>query len=418
MASIMSPDPPAKTTAATPFTEQIGSTNFMETSTVVERRSLDPGASTLATDPSTLDDIHTIDIDPAEPLPGAVAAQRGLLTDTVLAQPKLLRYQRWIQATVRNPWFTLAMMVASIILSGVLFWLYHEPILAWLEDLGLRIRSSGFVGVVIMTFLIFLTAFPPVFGYSTLTTLTGFAYGFPLGFIPCFLGALSGSVACFVLCRKYGQNHLRWLFNWNPHITATVQAIELKGFKLLLLIRLSPYPFNLVNALLSGTQIPLKTFTLATAVSLIKLNTHVYIGANLTTFSNAIFERRSPWQVVLMVVGICMGVGVMVYIYRITQRMVDNMADIPLEHLPNHSTDVNTSAYTPVCNSGNSLDLPIASTSGTSTTVYRAPSHQPQRASSAATVATNWAWEDESDDDTQGFTVGSVPIKRNKIRVD
>ncbi|KAJ1660281.1 Tlg2-vesicle protein [Dispira simplex] len=418
MASNMIPVPPAKTAAATPFNERLGSTSFMEIPTVIERRSQDPNASTLVTDPGALDSIHAIDIDPAESFPAAEAAQRGLLTDTILTQPNLRRHQRWIMTTVRNPWFTLAIIVTSIVVFGVLFWFYHEPILAWLEALGLRIRTSGFVGVALLTFLIFLTAFPPIFGYATLTTLAGFAYGFPLGFIPCFLGALSGSVACFVLCRKYGQQHLRWLFNWNPHITAAVQAIELKGFKLLLLIRLSPYPFNLVNALLSGTQIPLKSFALATAVSLIKLNTHVYIGANLTTFSNAIFERRSPWQVVLMVMGLCVGVGVVVYIYRITQRMVDNMADIALERLPTHSTDVNTSAYSPLDNGERVSELLVASTSETSTAIYRASSHPPQRASSATTVATNWAWEDESDDDTQGFTVGSVPTKRNKIRVD
>ncbi|KAJ1960262.1 Tlg2-vesicle protein [Dimargaris xerosporica] len=164
-----------------------------------------------------------------------------------------------------------------------------------------------------------------------LTTLAGFAYGFPLGFIPCFVGALGGSVACFTLCRRYGQHHLQWLYNWNPHTTAAVRAIEKKGFKLLLLIRLSPYPFNLVNALLSGTQIPVRQFALATALSLIKLNMHVYIGANLTEFSNAMFEQKSPWQIAIMVVGMVVGTGVMVYIYWLTKRAVDVVADIPPE---------------------------------------------------------------------------------------
>ncbi|RKP37241.1 snare associated Golgi protein-domain-containing protein, partial [Dimargaris cristalligena] len=141
-------------------------------------------------------------------------------------------------------------------------------------------------GAVIMTLFIFTTAFPPMMGYSTSVTLSGFAYGFPLGFLPAFIGALTGAIACFMLCRRYGKHHIQWVFNWNPHITAAVKAIEKKGFKLLLLIRISPYPFTIINALLSGTNITLKSYSIATAISLLKLITHVYVGANLTSFSN------------------------------------------------------------------------------------------------------------------------------------
>lgn len=53
----------------------------------------------------------------------------------------------------------------------------------------------------------------------------------------------------------------------------------------MILIRLAPYPFNVMNALLSATHIPLSTFSLATALSLTKLALHVYIGSTLSSLA-------------------------------------------------------------------------------------------------------------------------------------
>ncbi|KAF9425565.1 hypothetical protein BGZ94_007422 [Podila epigama] len=115
--------------------------------------------------------------------------------------------------------------------------------------------------------------------------MSGYVYGFAYGFLIAYSSALLGSVACFYLGRRYFKKQVRTLMAKNQSMKSIVKAVEKRGFKLLLLIRLAPYPFNLLNLALSATHIPLKTFALATAVSLTKLTLHVYIGSTLSSLA-------------------------------------------------------------------------------------------------------------------------------------
>jgi hypothetical protein len=57
---------------------------------------------------------------------------------------------------------------------------------------------------------------------------------------------------------------------------------------LLLLIRIAPYPYNLLNVILaSSPALTLKTYTACTAVSLLKLVLHTWIGAGIHDLSSS-----------------------------------------------------------------------------------------------------------------------------------
>ncbi|KAF9139544.1 hypothetical protein BG015_001978, partial [Linnemannia schmuckeri] len=113
---------------------------------------------------------------------------------------------------------------------------------------------------------------------------------------------------------------------------------------LMVLIRLAPYPFNVMNALLSATHIPLSTFALATALSLTKLALHVYIGSTLsslapitttpdgettnpdeslppTTPSNNDAHGRNL-KIVFMVTSIIIGFAVGAYVWTVAKREI------------------------------------------------------------------------------------------------
>ncbi|KAG0289526.1 hypothetical protein BGZ96_006956 [Linnemannia gamsii] len=147
------------------------------------------------------------------------------------------------------------------------------------------IKGLGRAGPPIMMLALFLTAFPPVFGYSSLITMSGYVYGFKLGLFIAYTSALLGSIACFYLCRRWFKVQVRALMAKKQSMKSVVKAVEKRGFKLMILIRLAPYPFNVMNALLSATHIPLSTFSLATALSLTKLALHVYIGSTLSSLA-------------------------------------------------------------------------------------------------------------------------------------
>lgn len=70
--------------------------------------------------------------------------------------------------------------LVGLFVVGVLFLVFNETIFAWLEPVAEKLKKlSG--GWLIIWALTFMTAFPPVIGYSTCVTTAGFVYGFPEG---------------------------------------------------------------------------------------------------------------------------------------------------------------------------------------------------------------------------------------------
>lgn len=82
-----------------------------------------------------------------------------------------------------------------------------------------------------MSFLIFLSAFPPIIGYSTFQTLSGYTFGFNIGFPISYFSALFGAVTCFVLSRYFLQDRVIRLLSKYPNLEAVIKAVEKKGFK-------------------------------------------------------------------------------------------------------------------------------------------------------------------------------------------
>ncbi|KAF9204256.1 hypothetical protein BGZ49_005487 [Haplosporangium sp. Z 27] len=196
---------------------------------------------------------------------------------------------------------------------------------------------------------LFLTAFPPLFGYSSLVTMAGYVYGFRFGLFIAYTSALLGSVACFYLCRRWFKVQVRAILAKRQNMKSVVKAVEKRGFKLMVLIRLAPYPFNVMNALLSATHIPLSTFTLATAISLLKLVLHVYIGSTLSSLatlpssplpSDGDDDNSTPendnshgrnLKILVMIISMLIGIGVGAYVWIVAKREIEASEDIRIE---------------------------------------------------------------------------------------
>lgn len=82
-----------------------------------------------------------------------------------------------------------------------------------------------------MSTLIFLSAFPPIIGYGTYQTLSGYTFGFEVGFPISYLSALTGAVICFSLSRIFIKARVTRMLSKYPNLEAVVRAVEKKGFK-------------------------------------------------------------------------------------------------------------------------------------------------------------------------------------------
>lgn len=170
----------------------------------------------------------------------------------------------------------------------------------------------------------------PIPLYSTLITLSGYTFGPWKGAIISYLAALSGALTVFAISRAlFRASITRWLASYTG-IKRVVRAIDRRP-KLLFLIRLAPYPYNVMNCLLAAAPtLTLHTYTICTALSLFKVIIHTSLGASIHSFKD--YHRGSSGSDasqdtaarVLTGVGILLCVLIFIYLSIVARRAVDD----------------------------------------------------------------------------------------------
>lgn len=191
--------------------------------------------------------------------------------------------------------------------------------------------------------MLVLCSFPPILGHGLVLHFCGFVYGFPLGFVPAFLGGVVGAFCCFTVTRKWViarplfQNWLDNNLYWKIFTERMEKAIARRGFKMLLLIRLAGYPYNLSNVLLASMtkSVTLFTFMSATSLSLVKVLIHVYVGSTIGDLSELFGHDGPPPpsdaytsqipKLIMAVVTSLIGFGVTLYVVYALQKEVSEV---------------------------------------------------------------------------------------------
>ncbi|KAL6299111.1 hypothetical protein BKA93DRAFT_742866 [Sparassis latifolia] len=238
-------------------------------------------------------------------------------------------------ANLLKPWFPIILYAATslVFLVAIAFW--KEPVFQGLDALSHWLQTDEYLGYAIIFSLIFITTFPPVPLYSTFIVLSGYTFGPWIGLVLSYLASLAGALAVFLLSRAFCRGLIsRWLSS-TLTIKRVVRAIE-KRPKLLFLIRLAPYPYNVMNCLLAASpSLSLRAYTLCTALSLLKLIIHTTIGSSIHSFADYHVARPGapPHQESALgryssIAGIALCVAIFVYLSYITRVAVeDGLAD-------------------------------------------------------------------------------------------
>ncbi|RXK37892.1 hypothetical protein M231_04891 [Tremella mesenterica] len=179
---------------------------------------------------------------------------------------------------------TLGFLLAAGIWKGELF---HA-----LDNLSKQLYAMEYEGKFIFGFLIFITTIPPLPLYSTLIVLSGYTFGVWEGFLISYMASLIGAVIVFVVSRTFLRDVIGRSLQSSPTATSLLQIIP-DNPHLLLLIRIAPYPYNLLNVILaSSPSLTLFNYTACTALSLCKLVLHTWIGAGIHDLSS--WHKRPP----------------------------------------------------------------------------------------------------------------------------
>ena len=176
----------------------------------------------------------------------------------------------------------------------------------------------------------------PIPLYSTLIVLSGYTFGPWTGAIISYFAALTGAVVVFLVSRTLARETIeRWL-TCCTSIKRVVRAIETRP-KLLFLIRLAPYPYNVMNCLLAASPtLTLHTYTVCTALSLFKVIIHTSLGASIHSFRDYHAKPDSSTENgttsgimarIWTIIGIILCVVILIYLSIVARRAVDDELD-------------------------------------------------------------------------------------------
>ncbi|KAJ8595335.1 hypothetical protein M405DRAFT_849775 [Rhizopogon salebrosus TDB-379] len=212
---------------------------------------------------------------------------------------------------------------------AIAFW--KTEVFDGLDQLSHWLRNDEHYGYAVLFCLIFITTFPPLPLYSTLITLSGYTFGPWIGAVISYCAALSGAVVVFWLSRTFLRETIsRWLTSTRG-LCRAVRAVERRP-QLLFFVRLAPYPYNVLNALLAATPtLTMRTYVICTGLSLFKVIVHTSIGAGIRSFSAEKAgdqeEEDDTWSRVWTIAGILMCIALFVYLSWVARRAVDDELD-------------------------------------------------------------------------------------------
>lgn len=217
-----------------------------------------------------------------------------------------------------------AVVVVALLLLG--FAAYWVPLADWTAALAERARRTGPLGVaVFVTAYIGATvAFLPG---SLLTLAAGFAYGPVWGLAIASPASVAGATVAFLLGRTLLRDWAQDKTTDSPRMRAVWRAVQREGFKVVLLLRLSPLvPFNVLNYALSLSNVSVGTYVAASALGMLPGTVlYVYIGSLAPTAAQLSRAGGSggSGRTLLFVTGLAATIAVVVVATRAARRALE-----------------------------------------------------------------------------------------------
>lgn len=187
--------------------------------------------------------------------------------------------------------FKLAGLGAALVALVLLFRAYDVPRLLlgfveWVRGAGVG-GAAAFGGVYVGSAVLLLPA-------SILTLGAGFVWGPFVGLLIVLPSATAAATVAFLLGRTVARGWVQQKVADNPRFRAIDEAVGGGGFRLVLLLRLSPlFPFNLLNYTLGLTRVSLRDYVLGSAIGMAPGTfLYLYLGSLVTSASQLLSGER------------------------------------------------------------------------------------------------------------------------------
>jgi uncharacterized membrane protein YdjX (TVP38/TMEM64 family) len=206
-----------------------------------------------------------------------------------------------------------AAVVAVVVAARVL------PVREWLLSFQDWVRGLGPAGMVLYgaVYVVAVVLFVPGL---PLTLGAGFLFGFWRGLILVSIASTIAAALAFLIARYFAREKVERLAKKDPRFEAIDRAIGKEGWKVVALLRLSPLvPFSLSNYLYGLTSVEFGSYVATSWAAMLPATVlYVYLGAAGRTIGEK--TERSPWEWVLLGVGLAATAAVTVLLTRVARR--------------------------------------------------------------------------------------------------
>lgn len=209
-----------------------------------------------------------------------------------------------------------AAIVAALLLFGRRVAAYIPEFTAWVDSLGVWGPLAFVLGYAVAT-----VAFIPG---SLLTLAGGAIFGLAEGTALVFAGACLGATGAFVASRYLVRGAVEKRVASEPRFAAIDRAVARQGFRIVLLLRLTPLvPFVLLNYALGLTRVRLRDYAAAFVGMLPATVLYVYYGkvaGDLARLAAGEGRERGLADHALLALGLVATIVVTTIIVRIARR--------------------------------------------------------------------------------------------------
>jgi uncharacterized membrane protein YdjX (TVP38/TMEM64 family) len=154
-----------------------------------------------------------------------------------------------------------------------------------------------------------------------LILISGTLFGLLQGIVSSSIADTLGAIACFWVGRTIARKQVKRLICKNPNLAQLDQAVAKKGWKILLLTRLSPFvPSNVLNYGFSCTKVNFWQYCFFSWLGMLPvIALYVYLGS----FGGSLIDNRpTPGKLALQLTGLALAIGAAVYTTRLTRKVL------------------------------------------------------------------------------------------------
>lgn len=219
---------------------------------------------------------------------------------------------------------TLLAVILSVLCSILVLIFLRSHLFDFLNWL----QEAPLYETLIVFFILFtIVAFPIAFGYLILNVAAGYVYGFWWGMLVVILSVAMGFTISFFVCRTFLRDTINRQIKSSKLATAFVRIVEGKrGFKVILLARLTPVPFGIQNSILAVTDIHYVVCFVSSMIGSLPtqcLNT--YMGSTLRDMAEVLTHRADGY--IILGVQILITAVLSMYVVRLAYREFKKMAN-------------------------------------------------------------------------------------------